>query len=198
MAQRYSDGAAWPCAGLPVSAPARWWLDQASFGLKVSCPGRPGRSSTMPAPRGRNPFDTAGVSRGPDGIARYENRPDSLVQMLRATVERVGDGLAVSEIGGERVTYGELWDRAARVAGGLRGEGVERGDRVAIRLPNGLDWVLAFWGAQLAGAVVVPVNTRFKDSEAQYLVDDSEASYVFGALPDGEPVVVDDLGPDDL
>jgi acyl-CoA synthetase (AMP-forming)/AMP-acid ligase II len=118
--------------------------------------------------------------------------------MLRATVERAGDGLAVAEIGGGRVTYRELWDRAGRVAGGLRAEGVERGDRVAIRLPNGLDWVLAFWGAQLAGAVVVPVNTRFKDSEAQYLIDDSGASYVFGALPDGEPVVVEDLAPDDL
>ncbi len=33
--------------------------------------------------------------------------------------------------------------------------------------------MLAFWGAQLAGAVVVPVNTRFKDSEAQYVIDDS-------------------------
>jgi long-chain acyl-CoA synthetase len=151
-----------------------------------------------PAPRGRNPFDMSGVNRGPDGVARYTNRPDSLVDMLRATVERVGDGLAVSEIGGDRVTYRELWDRAARVAGGLRREGVQRGDRVAIRLPNGLDWVLAFWGAQLAGAVVVPVNTRFKDSEAQYVIDDSGASYVFGALPDGEPIVVEDLGPDDL
>jgi long-chain acyl-CoA synthetase len=151
-----------------------------------------------PAPRGRNPFDTSGVERGPDGVARYTDRPDSLVHMLRATVERVGDGLAVAEIGGHSVTYGELWERASRVAGGLRGEGVERGDRVAIRLPNGLDWVLAFWGAQLAGAVAVPVNTRFKDSEAQYVIDDSGASFVFGALPDGEPVAVEDLGPDDL
>jgi len=56
-----------------------------------------------PAPRGRNPFDMSGVNRGPDGVARYTNRPDSLVDMLRATVERVGDGLAVSEIGGDRV-----------------------------------------------------------------------------------------------
>ncbi|MEA2412714.1 MAG: long-chain acyl-CoA synthetase [Thermoleophilaceae bacterium] len=151
-----------------------------------------------PAPRGRNPFDTSGVARGPDGVARYASRPDSLVHMLRATVERMGDGLAVAEIGGARVTYCELWDRAARVAGGLRDEGIDRGDRVAIRLPNGLDWVLAFWGAQLAGAVVVPVNTRFKDSEAQYVIDDSGASYVFGPLPDGEPVVVEDLGPHDL
>jgi long-chain acyl-CoA synthetase len=151
-----------------------------------------------PAPRGRNPFDSSGVERGPDGIARYTDRPDSLVHMLRATVERAGDGLAAAEIGGGQVTYRELWDRAARVAGGLRGEGVDRGDRVAIRLINGLDWVLAFWGAQLAGAVVVPVNTRFKDSEVDYVLDDSGASYVFGELPDGEPVVVEDLSPDDL
>ena len=151
-----------------------------------------------PAPRGRSPFDTSGVERGSDGISRYANRPDSLVHMLQATVERVGDRLAVAEVGGDRLTYRELWERAARVAGGLRAEGVERGDRVAIRLPNGLDWVLAFWGSQLSGAVVVPVNTRFKESEAQYVIDDSGASYVFGALPDGEPLVVDDLGPDDL
>ena len=44
-----------------------------------------------PAPRGRNPFDTAGVERGPDGVARYTNRPTSLVHMLRASVERAGD-----------------------------------------------------------------------------------------------------------
>jgi acyl-CoA synthetase (AMP-forming)/AMP-acid ligase II len=151
-----------------------------------------------PAPRGRNPYDDSGVERGSDGIARYSGRPDSLVHMLRATVERDPEGLAVAEIGGDRVSYAELWERGARVAGGLRGEGVERGDRVALRLPNGLDWVLAFWGAQLAGAVVVPVNTRFKDAEAQYVIDDSGASFTFGELPDGEPVSVDDLGPDDL
>jgi acyl-CoA synthetase (AMP-forming)/AMP-acid ligase II len=153
-----------------------------------------------PAPRGRNPFDASGVERGDDGIARYSDRPQSLVHMLRASVERDPGGLAVAEVGGDRVTYQELWDRAARVAGGLRSEGVERGDRVAIRLPNGLDWVLAFWGAQLAGAVAVPVNTRFKEQEVQYVVDDSGASYVFaeGDLPDGEPTAVDDLQPGDL
>ena len=151
-----------------------------------------------PAPRGRNPSDTAGTERGANGVARYTNRPDSLVHMLRGSVERVGDGPAVSEVGGEQVSYRQLWDRAARVAGGLRAEGVERADRVAIRMPNGLDWVLAFWGAQLAGAVVVPVNTSFTDSEAQYVIDDSGASYVFGSLPDGDPIAEEDLGPDDV
>ena len=88
------------------------------------------------------------------------------------------------------LSYGELWERAARVAGGLRAAGVGRGDRVAIRLPNGIDWVLAFFGAQLPGAVVVPVNTRFTEDEVAYVVEDSGAcTFDAGAaLPDGEPL----------
>ncbi len=148
--------------------------------------------------RGRNPFDTTGVERGADGIARYRDRPDSLVEMLRASVQRDRDATAIVEVGGESLTFGELWDRASRVAGGLRTAGVQRGDRAAILLPNGVDWVLAFWGTQLAGAVAVPVNTRFKKAEVDYVIDDSGAAHVFRpgeALPDGEPVVTDDLGP---
>src|ERR671937_200343 len=97
-----------------------------------------------PAPRGRNPFDSTGVVRGSDGIMRYVDRPASLVHMLRASVGRDPNAAAVVEIGGETLTYGELWDRSARVAGGLNAGGVGHGDRVAIRLPNGTDWILAF------------------------------------------------------
>ncbi|MBV9206919.1 MAG: AMP-binding protein, partial [Actinobacteria bacterium] len=99
-----------------------------------------------------------------------------------------------------RLSYAELWDRAARVAGGLRARGVQRGDRVAIRLGNGVDWVLAFFGGVLAGAVVVPVNTRFTDDEASYVITDSGARYVFTPgteLPDGDAVTVDDQAPED-
>jgi acyl-CoA synthetase (AMP-forming)/AMP-acid ligase II len=155
----------------------------------------------QPAARGRNPFDTSGVERGVDGIARYRDRPDSLVHMLRASVARDPDAVAIVEVGGPRLTYRELWDRASRVAGGLRAAGVDRGGRAAIVLPNGIDWVLAFWGAQLAGAVAVPVNTRFKEAEVTYVVEDSGASHVFrpgGELPDGEPLVTEDLAPADL
>jgi long-chain acyl-CoA synthetase len=94
-----------------------------------------------------------------------------------------------------------MWDRATRVAGGLRAAGVQRGDRVAIRLPNGNDWALAFYGIQLAGAIAVPVNTRFTESEIEYVVSDSGATLTIepGApLPDGDPLVVDDLGHRDL
>ncbi len=158
-----------------------------------------------PADAGRSSlggvFDLAGVTRGADGIKRYDVLPANLVYMLRASVERRGTAEAVAEIsGGPRLSYAELWDRAARVAGGLRARGVQRGDRVAIRLANGVDWVLAFFGAVLADAIVVPVNTRFTDEEAGYVITDSGARYVFApgaALPDGDPLVVDDQGPAD-
>jgi acyl-CoA synthetase (AMP-forming)/AMP-acid ligase II len=144
-------------------------------------------------------FDMTGVVRGEDGIKRYEGLPRNLVQMLRTAVEQQGAAEAVVETGGgPRLSYATLWDRAARVAGGLRGLGVQRGDRVAIRLGNGVDWVLAFLGAVLADAIVVPVNTRFTEEEANYVVTDSGARYVFetgAAVPDGDPLVVDDAEP---
>src|SRR5436190_16987631 len=127
----------------------------------------------QPAPRGRNPFDDSGIEVGADGVRRYSDRPPSLVHMLRASVDRDPDATAIVEIGAGSLFYGELWERSARVAGGLRELGVQRGDRVALRLPNGTNWVLAFFGVQLAGAVVVPVNMRFTDPEVAYVTEDS-------------------------
>jgi long-chain acyl-CoA synthetase len=153
------------------------------------------------SPRGRNPFEETAIERDAEGVARYIDRPASLVHMLRASVERDRSAIALVEVGARSVSYGELWDRAARVAGGLRMQGVRRGDRVAIRLQNGIDWVLAFFGVQMLGAVAVPVNTRFTEDEAAYVIDDSGASFVFAAgasLPEGEGTTVEDLTPDEL
>src|SRR4051794_16100048 len=122
--------------------------------------------------------------------------------MLRASVERDPEQVAIVWVdSGEALSYRELWDRAARVAGGLRAQGIEPGDRVAIRLLNGIPWVLAFWGAQIAGAVTVPVNTRFAEQEVEYVVDDSGSKFVFlqdGELPDAEPIDAVERAPDDL
>ena len=147
------------------------------------------------------PFDMTGVERDATGVLRYAGLPSSLVAMFRATVDRHGDDEALVEVGGMRVSYAAFWERSTRVAGGLRAAGVNRGDRVAIRLGNGNDWAYAFFGIQMLGAVAVPVNTRFSESEVAYVIDDSGARYVFepGApLPDGEPYVVDDLTQTDL
>ena len=147
------------------------------------------------------PFDYSGIERDADGIARYLNRPQSVVHMLRATVDKWPKHEAIVELGGERINYAQLWDRSTRVAGGLRAMGVQRGDRVAIRLFNGVNWCVAFFGIQMAGAVAVPVNTRFSASEVEHVVTDSGSKIVIvpgQPLPDGAPFVVDDLKPRDL
>ena len=85
---------------------------------------------------------------------------------------------------------------AAKTAGGLRALGIQPGDRVAIRLANGADWCIAFWGIQMAGAVVVPVNTRFAEAEIEYVVNDSGSKYVClpgQPLPQGDSLVVENL-----
>jgi long-chain acyl-CoA synthetase len=147
------------------------------------------------------PFDRDGTETGHDGVRRYTGLPQNLLQMLRRAVDTAPDAEALVELGGERITYGQLWERAARVAGGLRAAGVQPGDRVANRLGNGNDWVYAFWGTLLAGGVVVPVNTRFAEPEVRYVVEDSGAAYVVepGApLPDGEPLALTDQAHTDL
>jgi long-chain acyl-CoA synthetase len=116
-------------------------------------------------------------------------------------VDRDPDAEAVVEVDGPRLTYRQLWEASARVAGGLRAAGVGRGDRVAIRLGNGVDWVLGFLGTLMAGGVAVPVNTRFTDAEADYVIGDSGARVVLSpgtALPDGAPYAEEGLRREDL
>lgn len=147
------------------------------------------------------PFDSSGIVRGEDGILRYLNRPTSLVAMLTEVAERDPAAEAIVELGGRRLSYGELLDEVSRVAGGLRDVGVGRGDRVAINLPNGVDWCLAYFGTIFAGGIVVPINTRFSQSEVDYVVDDSGARLLVSAgdaLPTGEPYVDAGLEPEDV
>lgn len=155
----------------------------------------------MPLPRGEAPFDVSGIERDAAGIAHYTGIPPSVVAMFRASAERHPQVEAVVELGGERLTYAQLWERASRVAGGLVERGLGRGDRVALLLAAGADWVAGFLGTLLAGGVAVPVNTRFAEPEIEYVLSDSGASFVLRpgeALPDGAPRAVDDLVPGDL
>ncbi len=62
-----------------------------------------------------------------------------------------------------------------RLAAGLLRLGVGRGDHVAVWLPNGRDWILAFCATARIGAVIVPVNTRYKLDEVRYVLEQSDA-----------------------
>lgn len=77
------------------------------------------------------------------------------------------------------LTYADLDDLTARVAGWLRVQGVEAGDRVGIMLPNVPAFAVLYYGAMRAGAVVVPMNPLLKAREVQHYLNDSGAALVF-------------------
>ena len=56
-------------------------------------------------------------------------------------------------------------------AAGFAAAGLEKGDRVAIWAPNRLDWIVGCVGAQAAGCIVVPLNTRLKGGEAAFILN---------------------------
>ena len=79
------------------------------------------------------------------------------------------------EDGPVSLTYAELADEARRFAAALVAGGIQPGDRVAIWAPNSVRWVVAVLGLWKAGAVLVPINTRFKGGEAVDLLIRSRA-----------------------
>src|SRR5947207_2234498 len=76
------------------------------------------------------------------------------------------------------VTYSELQALVNRVGNSLRSAGVEPEQRVAILLPDGLDFVAAFIGAMKIGAVPVPINTGARPSDLDYMLADCRARFV--------------------
>jgi acyl-CoA synthetase (AMP-forming)/AMP-acid ligase II len=99
---------------------------------------------------------------------------ESIPAMAAATAERAGDRLAVVD-GDTRLTWAELHDEARTFGAALVASGVEPGDRVALWAPNSAEWIVAALGLFSAGAVLIPVNTRFKGGEAADILARSRA-----------------------
>ncbi|MEV5956840.1 FadD3 family acyl-CoA ligase [Streptomyces sp. NPDC051987] len=98
--------------------------------------------------------------------------------LVRAAAELFADVEAVVD-GRTRISYAELGARVERAAAACLAAGVETGDRVGIWAPNSLDWIVAALGAVSAGGVLVPLNTRFKGTEAADVLRRSGARLLF-------------------
>lgn len=102
----------------------------------------------------------------------------SVPGLVRAAAERYGDREAVVD-GRIRLSYRDLGERIERAAAACVASGVEPGDRVAVWAPNTPDWIVSALGALGAGAVLVPLNTRFKGAEAADVLERSRARLLF-------------------
>jgi acyl-CoA synthetase (AMP-forming)/AMP-acid ligase II len=102
----------------------------------------------------------------------------TLPGVLAAAASRFGSREALVDERA-RLTFSELAAAAARAARAIAASGVGAGDRVAIWAPNCTEWAIAALGIFSAGAVLVPINTRFKGGEARYVLDRADAKLLF-------------------
>jgi acyl-CoA synthetase (AMP-forming)/AMP-acid ligase II len=98
----------------------------------------------------------------------------SIPDLVNRAGQQFPDRSAIED-GETRIGYAELAEAMHGACRAFLAVGVEPGDRVAIWAPNQWEWIVAAVGLQAAGAVLVPLNTRFKAAEAGYVLRKSRA-----------------------
>jgi acyl-CoA synthetase (AMP-forming)/AMP-acid ligase II len=130
-------------------------------------------TAAITAPGGQLAVGTANI-RGVD-LPVFENAPQSLREYLAFFLMANGpkEFLVYND---ERLTFADVQQQAVRFAGMLQHRyGIAKGDRVAIAMRNYPEWIAAFIGAVMVGAIVVPMNAWWQTDELAYGLKDSGA-----------------------
>ncbi|MGP8164425.1 MAG: long-chain-fatty-acid--CoA ligase [Steroidobacteraceae bacterium] len=99
----------------------------------------------------------------------------AITQGIKRALQQYPGGRA-SVCGSRSLSWQQLARRAAQLAGGLQSLGIEAGDRVAVLALNSDRYLEAYAGVAWAGAVIVPLNTRWSPAENIYAINDSGAA----------------------
>ena len=105
----------------------------------------------------------------------YDEKP--LHQFLLDSGERFKEMKAVHFMGKE-FSFGEILSEAKKMASFFQSKGLKKGDRVASMLPNSPQSVVTYYGALMAGGVVVQINPLFTERELSYQIEDSGAKFI--------------------
>ncbi|MDI6871789.1 MAG: AMP-binding protein [Bacillota bacterium] len=109
------------------------------------------------------------------GAVRYRHRPPNVLHLIKRSVERSPDKVAVKDDSGVSLTYRALWRETERCAAWLKSTwGVDPGDRVALLLSSSVDYVSLFLGVLRCGAVAIPLNTKLAPTELRRVLDCSD------------------------
>jgi len=109
----------------------------------------------------------------------YNSLDHSMPELIRRAAADYGDDLFLIDEKGEALSFRQLEQRVEHAARALLGLGIEHGDRVAIWAPNSGAWIIAACAIEMIGAILVPINTRFRGAEAGYILDKSGAKLLF-------------------
>jgi long-chain acyl-CoA synthetase len=112
-----------------------------------------------------------------EGVPRTISYPEiTLPDLLKGSAERFPNAVATTFFGAS-LRYGELWLCVQAFAAGLQRMGLQKGDRVAVVLPNSPQFIISYYGSLLAGAVVVPTNPLYTPRELEDQLRDSGARF---------------------
>ena len=141
----------------------------------------------------------------PDGVSdvtdpRGDLEWGTLPGLVQDAAARFGEAEAIVDLHGPggtttRWSFDRLAEEVATATRAVMARGIEPGDRVAIWAPNCAEWIVAALGAVGAGAVLVPLNTRYKGAEAAYILRASGARLLFtvqGFLGTDYPAMLDE------
>ena len=104
---------------------------------------------------------------------------NNLAQLLTESAARHPDRPAL-KLDDAVLTYATLDEGASRVAGLLKDNGLQPGDRVGVMLPNVPYFGVVYYGVLRAGGVVVPMNVLLKSREVEFYLSDPAAEHLFG------------------
>ena len=104
----------------------------------------------------------------------------TIPHLVEQAAKHYADGEALVD-GDVRLTFADLAAEVRRAASAAIAVGIQPGDRAAVWAPNSREWAVAALGLVSAGAVLVPINTRFKGAEAAYLLEKTRATLLVTA-----------------
>ncbi|WP_166244438.1 long-chain-fatty-acid--CoA ligase [Paenibacillus turpanensis] len=114
----------------------------------------------------------------PQEVAPTYNYPKhNAAQLLVQSAHRYPGHCAVYFMG-KRLTYAQLLEQSTRFAHALKQLGIQKGERVAIMLPNSPQYLIAFYGTLLMGGIVVQTNPLYMEGELTYQLKDSGAAVI--------------------
>jgi long-chain acyl-CoA synthetase len=113
-----------------------------------------------------------------DDVPHSISYPRIAIHQLLADAAAQDPDAPCTSFYGKRLTFHQIDDFATRFASALHSMGVQAGDRVALMLPNSPQFLIAYFGALKAGAVVVPLNPLYTEHELSFHFSDSGAETV--------------------
>ncbi|MFC0301894.1 long-chain-fatty-acid--CoA ligase [Virgibacillus soli] len=105
----------------------------------------------------------------------YDKKP--LHSFLEEAAQTYNEKKALHFMGKE-LSFREVYEQARKFTSYLQTLGLQKGDRVAIMLPNCPQAVIAYYGSLLGGAIVVQTNPLYKERELEYQMKDSGAKFI--------------------